>query len=569
MTPIREETETMGVNVQRNPLDLNPMEQEALRIQGVWEECSVDPYKASPQSMYDRYDVPVDHHEGDRATEIKLFSIQRPHMRGFHCAWISFFLAFTMWFAPAPLLKEIQDTLGLSKQQVWNSSITNDCTAIFMRVIMGPVCDSYGARMPMAIILVLASIPTACVGLVETATGLAVVRFFIGIAGSSFVMAQFWPSRMFSREIAGTANGLVGGWGNLGGAWTQLMMGTLLFPAFERYYDGDSERSWRTICVIPASVAFCFGLILPFISDDAPMGNYSEMKKSGTMDRIFFTTSLRQGATKNTWILFIQYASSFGVELVMNNAAVLYFTSEFGLDTKQASTLGFVYGSMNIFARGMGGYLSDKLNEKYGMRGRLWLQAFLLIMEGIMIIVFSFTDTLVGAVITMCVFSIFTQAAEGSIYGIVPYVSKLYTGAVSGFVGSGGNVGSVVYGLGFRSLPYSTAFLIMGCIVVASSFLSFFINIPCHAGLLWGEDNHAVISARARHQERISHSQHHRAQVAALDATAGAGDSVNVDDAASTQEMAEMGDRPKEEEAAPTDVDPESGIPVVPEVAGN
>jgi NNP family nitrate/nitrite transporter-like MFS transporter len=553
------------INQVEIPLDLNPMEQEDLRIQRGWEECSRDPYKASPQSKYNRYDVPVDHYEGDRATTIKLWSIKRPHMRGFHCAWISFFLAFTIWFAPAPLLKEIQDTLGLSKSQIWTSSIANDCTAIFMRVIMGPICDSYGARMPMAIILVLASIPTACVGLIESAAGLAIVRFFIGIAGSTFVMAQFWPSRMFSREIAGTANGLVGGWGNLGGAWTQLMMGTLLFPAFERYYDGDSERSWRTICLIPASVAFCFGLLLPFISDDAPMGNYSEMKKNGSMDRIFFTTSLRQGATMNTWILFIQYACSFGVELVMNNAAVLYYSSEFGLSTEQASTLGFVYGSMNIFARGLGGYMSDKLNQKFGMRGRLWLQAVLLLMEGIMIIVFSFTDTLVGAVVTMCIFSIFTQSAEGAIYGIVPYVSKLYTGAVSGFVGSGGNVGSVVYGLGFRSLPYGTAFLMMGCMVIASSFLSFFINIPCHAGLLWGEDNHAVISARQRHQERVAR---HRAQVATVDTNSGHGGLEDIDHAASTQEMVELGGRTQEEEAAPmkdptrTDVDTESGIPV-------
>jgi NNP family nitrate/nitrite transporter-like MFS transporter len=550
---MQEETKAMEVGNVEDQIssDMNPMGED-LHIQRVWEECGKGGYKASPESIYDRYEVPVDQYEGDRALKIKLWSFQRPHMRGFHCAWISFFLAFTIWFAPAPLLKEIQDTLGLSKKQIWNSSITNDCTAIFMRVIMGPICDSYGARMPMAIVLVLASIPTACVGFVETAEGLAIVRLFIGIAGSSFVMAQFWPSRMFSREIAGTANGLVGGWGNLGGAWTQLMMGTILFPAFERYYDGDSERSWRTICVIPASVAFCFGLMLPFISDDAPMGNYTEMKRNGSMDRIFFTTSLRQGATMNTWILFIQYACSFGVELVMNNAAVLYYTSEFGLDTKQASTLGFVYGSMNIFARGLGGFLSDKLNEEYGMRGRLALQTFLLVMEGFMIIVFSTTDTLLGAVVTMCIFSIFTQSAEGAIYGIVPYVSKLYTGAVSGFVGSGGNVGSVLYGLGFRSLPYNTAFLIMGCIVIASSFLSFFIDIPCHAGLIWGEDNHAVLTARQRYKDRLeSSSSFHGAQVAAGDTTSGHGGSEDIDDAVSPQEVEDLGDRPDEEEAAP------------------
>jgi NNP family nitrate/nitrite transporter-like MFS transporter len=198
-------------------IPLDPLEQEAIRVQKEWEECSRDPFKASPQSKFNRYDVSVDHMAGDRATEVKFFSLRRPHMRSLHCAWISFFLAFMIWFAPAPLLKEIQDTLHLTKEEVWTSSITNDCTAVFTRIVMGPICDNYGAKWPMAIVLVLASIPTAMVGLVNSGGSLALIRFFIGIAGSSFVMAQFWPSRMFAREIAGSTNGLVGGWGNFGG----------------------------------------------------------------------------------------------------------------------------------------------------------------------------------------------------------------------------------------------------------------------------------------------------------------------------------------------------------------
>jgi Major Facilitator Superfamily len=189
---------------------LEPLEQEAKRVREEWEMCARDPFKSSPQSKYKRYDIPVDHAEGDRATLIKMFSIKRPHMRGLHCAWISFFLAFMIWFAPAPLLKEIQDTLGLSKEEIWTSNITNDCAAIFMRIVMGPVCDNFGARWPMAIILMVAAIPTAMLGLVNSGKGLALIRLFIGIAGSSFVMAQFWPSRMFARDIAGTTNGIVG-----------------------------------------------------------------------------------------------------------------------------------------------------------------------------------------------------------------------------------------------------------------------------------------------------------------------------------------------------------------------
>ena len=176
-----------------------------------------------------------------------------------------------------------------------------------MRILLGPICDVYAARIPMAVILCVAAIPTACVGLVNSAAGLAAVRFFIGIAGCSFVMAQFWPSRMFSREIAGTANGIVGGWGNLGGAFTQAFVGSFLFPVFrDHVYDGNSEKAWRTVCIIPAFMAFAWGSIVAFISDDAPMGNYSKMRAEGTMDRVIFTTSLRSGAKLNTWSVSVR-----------------------------------------------------------------------------------------------------------------------------------------------------------------------------------------------------------------------------------------------------------------------
>jgi nitrate/nitrite transporter NarK len=49
-------------------------------------------------------------------------------------------------------------------------------------------------------------------------------------------------------------------------------------------------------------------------------------------------------------------------------------------------------------------------------------------------------------------------------YGVVPYISKLYTGSVSGLVGAGGNVGSVIFGLSFRSLAHRKAFVMMAVV---------------------------------------------------------------------------------------------------------
>jgi NNP family nitrate/nitrite transporter-like MFS transporter len=106
-------------------------------------------------------------------------------MRAFHLSWWSFFIAFFIWFAIAPLLSEIQVSLGLTKQQLWTSNIVSVAGTIFMRFLLGPMCDKYGARKLFTVVLCLASIPTACTGLINSAAGLYVIRLFIGLAGGS------------------------------------------------------------------------------------------------------------------------------------------------------------------------------------------------------------------------------------------------------------------------------------------------------------------------------------------------------------------------------------------------
>ena len=191
-------------------------------------------------------------------------------MRAFHCSWWSFFIAFFIWFAISPLLSEIASDLDLTKQQIWTSSIAGVGGTIVMRFIMGPLCDVFGARVLFSWVLCLAAIPTACTGFVQTANGLVLLRLCIGLAGSSFVMCQYWTSRMFTKEVVGTANALVGGWGNLGAGVTQLVMGSILFPIFKSFT--DSETAWRTVCIVPAVIAFATGIIIYYISDDCPKG---------------------------------------------------------------------------------------------------------------------------------------------------------------------------------------------------------------------------------------------------------------------------------------------------------
>lgn len=456
---------------------------------------------------YQTYYIDVDPDQDDKAKTIKLCSFARPHMRAFHMSWWGFFIAFFIWFAIAPLLSEIKEDLGLTKQEIWTSSIVGVAGTIFMRFILGPACDKFGARIPMAVVLCFASIPTACTGLVNSATGLAVLRLFIGSAGGTFVMCQFWASRMFVKEVVGTANALCGGWGNLGGGVTQLVMGAGLFPLFKMFFDGDASKAWRVVCIVPAIVAFGSGIMIYFISDDAPKGNYSEMKKHGAMADVSAAASFRSGAINiNTWILFIQYACCFGVELTMNNAAALYFKDKFELTTESAAAIASIFGFMNLFARGLGGFMSDKGNLYLGMRGRIAAQTVCLVIEGILVLVFAQTESLGAAIAVMVFFSLFVQAAEGTSYGIVPYIDPAATGAISGIVGAGGNTGAVCFGLGFRNLEYKTAFMLMGFTILGSSLLSTVIFIKGHAGLICGktaakEEPNAVLAVPIKELE--------------------------------------------------------------------
>merc|ERR1712087_913993 len=146
------------------------------------------------------------------------------------------------------------------------------------------------------------------------------------------------------------------------------MGGTALFPLFKTGM--SAEMAWRTVCIVPACVGFTLGFTIMRISDDAPKGNYAEMKKNGTMPEVSAAASFRSGAMNvNTWLLFIQYACCFGVELTMNNAAALYFVDRFGQTTEAAAAIASIFGWMNLFARGLGGYASDWFNARDGMRG--------------------------------------------------------------------------------------------------------------------------------------------------------------------------------------------------------
>merc|ERR1711981_743847 len=74
----------------------------------------------------------------------------------------------------------------------------------------------------------------------------------------------------------------------------------------------------------------------------------------------------------NAWLMTIAYGMCFGIELTMNNIGALFFHSYFGMSVTVAGAIASIWGATNLFARSIGGFVSDYMNKNYGVRGRLW-----------------------------------------------------------------------------------------------------------------------------------------------------------------------------------------------------
>ncbi|GAB9472107.1 hypothetical protein Gpo141_00009296 [Globisporangium polare] len=447
--------------------------------------------------------IATDPLQDDKATEIKLLSAARPHMRAFHFAWLSFFIAFFGWFSIPPLMPTIKKQLHLSADQVSNSNIVSVASTILGRVIAGPLCDRYGSRTVQAVLLVLGAIPVASAALVTSYTGFMFARFFIGLVGCTFVATAYWTSVMFAKQIVGSANALAAGWGNLGAGATYLIT-PILFDLVTINGSVSDDLGWRITLLFPAVFMVVVGICLYLYSDDCPQGNYAELKKLETesfadeaskhqqsKDKIDMKKAVLAVANMPvTWILAFQYACSFGVELQVHNVLSLYYYEDFTksdcvvatdahkcrlLTQTKASLISSLFGLMCIFARAAGGFASDYASLRYEMKGRIAVQFCAFAGQAACLLAYSQLTSLNWSIPCLVVFGIFVQACTGSTYGIVPYVAPKITGATSGFVGAGGNVGALSWGFLFkglvdrrRSFKYLSAFVAVAALLSAA-----------------------------------------------------------------------------------------------------
>ncbi|KAH8045440.1 hypothetical protein JL722_14228 [Aureococcus anophagefferens] len=362
-------------------------------------------------------------------------------------------LAFVCWFAFAPLMVLVRADLGMTIKGVFTVNICSVASTVLTRFAVGPLCDKVGPKLCQSVLLAWISVMTLVGMSVNSQWSLGIVRFLIGMGGGTFVVTQFWTTQLFCHEIVGVANATSAGWGNLGGGVTQLLM-VSIYGFFFNTVGLGSETSWRVSFVVPAFITGTLAVSMWLLGDDSPQGDLNYLYAEGVLERKTAKDSAKVGFSNiNSWILGIQYACCFGVELHINNTAALYFATvdSFGIGVIDAGAIASIFGWMNLFARSVGGIMSD-----YG-----WKHGHAPHPRAV--------------------------RHRGTSFGIVPYVEPSAIGGVCAVVGAWGNIGAVIWGLMFRYNyvgRMDEGYLAMGFIIIASAAVSLGIRIKGHSHLL-------------------------------------------------------------------------------------
>ncbi len=413
----------------------------------------------------------------NKATSLwgNFFNVRMVPIRTFHMTWFAFFACFFAWFGIAPMMIVVREELGLTPSQVGWTIIASVAVTVFARFFIGWLCDRIGPRLAYTGLLIFGSFPVAGIGLADDFATFLIFRLMIGVIGASFVITQYHTSVMFAPNVVGTANATSAGWGNLGGGVTQFAM-PLIFTGFVVGFNFTDAAAWRASMVVVGIVTFSIGIAYYFLTQDAPDGNYKDLRERGELPQKDKVTGLYFRAMRDyrVWLLFLVYGACFGIELTVNNVAALYFFDYFeGITLVTAGMIAASFGLMNIFARTLGGIFGDNFAALWGLRGRTTWLFIALLGEGLALMLFSQMPILILAIPTLILFSLFTQMSEGATYSVVPFVNKKALGAVAGVVGAGGNAGAVAAGFLFKgAMPWDQVFLTIGMIVTVVAFLA-------------------------------------------------------------------------------------------------
>jgi NNP family nitrate/nitrite transporter-like MFS transporter len=337
------------------------------------------------------------------------------HLPTLFSAFLYFDMSFMVWVLLGPLGVHIAKDLGLSPSQKGLMVAIPVLSGALMRVVMGLLVDSIGAKRAGLIgqgVVLTALLFSWMFGL-HSLHAVYLLGICLGVAGASFAVALPLASRWYPPEAQGLALGIAGA-GNSGTVFSALFAPVLA-----------NHIGWTNvfgIVLIPLSITV---IIYSILAKDAP-GTPPPQKLS----RYFAVLKER-----DAWWFMLFYLVTFGGFVGLASSLVIYFNSQFGLQPSVAGylTAGCVFcGSM---FRPVGGTVADRVG---GVRA---LQTMYIVVVLAMLGVAMLPSSLA---ISMGCFAIGMMAmgmGNGAVFQLLPQRFKREIGTLTGLVGMAGGVG--------------------------------------------------------------------------------------------------------------------------------
>lgn len=348
-----------------------------------------------------------------------------------------------------------------------------------MQIPMGAMGDKRGHRSTLALIVLWWSAFTAFTGMAGGFVSLILIRFMFGIgeAGSSPCSTGV-ISRWFPKKEVGKAQGYIWAASRMGGALTPF----IVLPVI-------TYLEWRAAFYILGAVGVIWSIVWYLFYRNQP----KEMRGISAEEIAEAPVTHMAVSTEKVSIPWKSLLSSKQFWLILSMYFFYAFGSWFffswfptfmelgrGFEKDQLTYAIAVPFVMSMIGNISGGYLTDKLSAKYGLKvGRKALGSSSLIISAVFMFLAAFIPG------KMQVF-IFLSLAFGIIDLMLPSawalcidLGKKYSGAVSGAMNTAGNLGGFVCSLIFGYVVSATGnynlplYIIAGMLVISAIIFMF------------------------------------------------------------------------------------------------
>lgn len=348
-----------------------------------------------------------------------------------------------------------------------------------MQIPMGAMGDKRGHRSTLALIVLWWSAFTAFTGMAGGFVSLILIRFMFGIgeAGSSPCSTGV-ISRWFPKKEVGKAQGYIWAASRMGGALTPF----IVLPVI-------TYLGWRAAFYILGAVGVIWSIVWYLFYRNQP----KEMRGISAEEIAEAPVTHMAVSTEKVSIPWKSLLSSKQFWLILSMYFFYAFGSWFffswfptfmelgrGFEKDQLTYAIAVPFVMSMIGNISGGYLTDKLSAKYGLKvGRKALGSSSLIISAVFMFLAAFIPG------KMQVF-IFLSLAFGIIDLMLPSawalcidLGKKYSGAVSGAMNTAGNLGGFVCSLIFGYVVSATGnynlplYIIAGMLVISAIIFMF------------------------------------------------------------------------------------------------